>query len=199
METGKRSGLGRLRALALAGVVVLLGGCDTLGRSGVGPRPSGDDNVVAPTSELTCGRNGNSDRCKIRVSVWMENGKCQFSFAPEGLRLSRDLGKGSGSKARLTINLDDLNKEGFTFVDVSEKEPPLEFRLPGPNGKPTLRPDPSASSVFSIEKSSNGSKLDIRSTNEPGTSRTFYAYVVRVRGPNGVCVSPDPWVRPGQP
>jgi len=200
MDVGKTKGLAWARTLALAGLLALLGGCDTLCTM-CGAKPPGGGNPpggtkLAPPTELTCGRDGNPDRCVVRVTVWMEGDRCQFSFAPDGLKLSRNLGQGPNSRARVRFVLNDMHGEGFAWVAPYPRA--IEFQTQGRDNR--WIPDRAASDVFTVTDG-NATVLQVQSTNvaraggPPGSEK--YNYILRVTRQGKVCESPDPWVWPG--
>ena len=190
----------RLRRLGLAiGLAALLGGCAVVKvTSGSGPRA---DVKVAPPTELTCGvegAGGGAERCVVRVSVWMEGNTCQFSFAPDGLKIKGRLGP---TQVRFVLN--DVHNEGFAWVPV-RGEPgargPIEFQARDARGR--WVPDPTADRAFPVNgRQVRGAELIVPTTNvrraePPGAER--YPYILRVVRRGAVCESPDPWSHPGE-
>lgn len=168
-------------------------------RPGHGGPPPAADAKVAPPTELTCGREGNADRCVVRVSVWMDGNTCQFSFAPDGLKIKGRLGP-----TQIRFVLYDVHNEGFRWVDP-RGEPrasgPIEFQARDARGR--WAPDPAADRAFPVAgRQVRGAELIVPTTNvrraePPGAER--YPYILRVVRRGVVCESPDPWIWPGEP
>lgn len=202
MKTNERPPLRWLRILGMAGLLALLAGCSTVCKLCEAQGPGGGNppggTKLAPPTELTCGRDGNPDRCVVRVTVWMDGDRCQFSFAPDGLKLSRNLGQGANSRARVRFVLNDVHGEGFAWVAPYPRA--IEFQTQDRGGRWIL--DRAASDVFTVTDG-NATVLQVQSTNvaralgAPGSEK--YNYILRVTRQGKVCESPDPWILPGAP
>ena len=193
-----------LRVALGVGLVALLSACGVMkvqlppagaaGAPGAAAPASGVKPV--PPTEMSCGRDGNPDRCVVTVTVWQEGNTCRFSFAPDGLQLSRRLGQGRDSRATVRFVLNDVHRAGFVWAAPAARA--IEFQVPAPGGRWVV--DRAAANVFTLADS-GPSVLVLRSTNldragQPGPAT--YQYIMRVQRQGQVCESPDPWIDTGR-